>query len=57
MHLYLSYDALRALRRGRGDKHKIDSFMLVTTRPVAHSGRFVCMQVVLYVWESIGDKN
>ena len=23
---------------------KIDSFMLVTTRPVAHSGRFVCIR-------------
>ena len=27
--------ALRPHRRGRGDKHKIDNFLLVTTRPIA----------------------
>ena len=25
-------------------RKKIDIFMLVTTRPMAHSGRFVCIQ-------------
>ena len=29
MHSYLSYDASRAHRRGRGDKPKIDIFLLV----------------------------
>ena len=30
--------------RGRGDKHKNWHFLLVTTRPIAHSGRFVCIR-------------
>ena len=30
-----------AHRRGRGDKHKIDILLFVTTRSIAHSGRFV----------------
>ena len=45
MHSYETYDAFCAHRRGRGDKHKkIDIFWVVTTRPIAHSGRFVCMR-------------
>ena len=39
VHLDLSYDASRAHRRGRGDKPKNDSFLLVTTRLIAHSGQ------------------
>ena len=42
MHSYLSYDATCAHRRGRSDKQKID-ILLVTARPIAHSGRFVCI--------------
>ena len=38
MHSYLTYDASRAHRRGRGDKPKYDIFWLVTTRLIAHSG-------------------
>ena len=44
VHLYLNYDASRAHRRGRGDKQKIDIILLVTMRPIAHSGRSVCIQ-------------
>ena len=39
VHLDFSYDALRAHRRGRGDNSKIDIFLLVTTRLIAHSGQ------------------
>ena len=35
------YDALCAHSRGRGDKHINGHFLLVTKRPIAHSGRFV----------------
>ena len=35
--LYLSYDTSYVHRRGRGDKEKNDIFVLVTTRPMAHS--------------------
>ena len=44
MHSYQIYDTLCAHRRGRGDKHKNGHFLLVTTRPIAHSGRFVCIR-------------
>ena len=40
----LSYDALRAHRRGRGDKTKIDIFGLVTMRLIAHSGQSECLR-------------
>ena len=39
MHSYLTYDASRVHRRGRGDKPKNDIFLLVTTRLIAHSGQ------------------
>ena len=39
VHSYLSYDASRAHRRGRGDKPKNGHSLLVTTRFIAHSGR------------------
>ena len=39
VHSDFSYDALRAHRRGRGDNSKIDIFLLVTTRLIAHSGQ------------------
>ena len=39
MHSYLTYDASRAHRRGRGDKPKNDISLLVTTRLIAHSGQ------------------
>ena len=44
VHSYLSYDALCAHRRGRGDKQKNVNFLLVTTRPIAHSRQFVCIR-------------
>ena len=43
MHSDLSYDALRAHRKGRGDNSKIDIFLLVTTRLIAHSGQSECL--------------
>ena len=39
MHSYLTYDAPRAHRRGRGDKPKNDIFSLVTTRLIVNSGQ------------------
>ena len=39
VHSDLTYDALSAHRRGRGDKTKNDIFWLVTTRLIAHSGQ------------------
>ena len=39
VHSYLTYDASRAHRRGRGDKPKKRHFLLVTTRLIAHSGQ------------------
>ena len=39
VHSYLTYDASREHRRGRGDKPKNDIFLLVTTRLIAHSGQ------------------
>ena len=39
VHSYLTYDASRAHRRGRGDKPKNDIFLLVTTMLIAHSGQ------------------
>ena len=47
MHSDFSYDALRAHRRGRGDNSKIDIFLLVTTRLIAHSGQSEFFQIVL----------
>ena len=44
MQSYLCYDASLAHRRGRGDKEKIAIFLLVTTRPIPHSGWCVCIQ-------------
>ena len=44
MYLHLCYDASPAHRRGRGDKEKNDIFLVVTTRPIAHSGRCVCIR-------------
>ena len=43
VHSDLSYDASRAHRRGRGDNSKIDIFLLVTTRLIAHSGQSECL--------------
>ena len=44
VHSDFSYDALRAHRRGRGDNSKIDIFLLVTTRLIAHSGQSKCLR-------------
>ena len=44
MHLYLCYDASHLYRSGRDDKEKIDIFLLVTTRPIAHPGWCVCIR-------------
>ena len=45
VHSDLSYDALRAHRRGRGDNSKkIDIFWLVTMRLIAHSGQSECLR-------------
>ena len=48
MHPYWCYDASLVHRRGRGDKEKLDIFVLVTTRPIAHSGWCVC------IWNCVG---
>ena len=53
MHPYLSYDASRAHRRGCGDNAKILHFLLVTTRPIAHTGR--CVYIQNYVGELVID--
>ena len=45
MYLYLCYDASRANRSGRVDKEENWTFfLLVTRRPIAHTGRCVCIQ-------------
>ena len=44
VHSDLSYDALHAHRRGRRDNSKIDIFLLVTTRLIAHSGQSECLR-------------
>ena len=44
MHSYLTYDASRAHRRGRGDTSKFDIFLLVTTRLIVHSERSECFR-------------
>ena len=44
-HSDLSYDALRAHRKGRGDNSKkLTLFLLVTTRLIAHSGQSECFR-------------
>ena len=43
IHQYLSYNASCAHRRGRGGKKKF-TFFAVTTRPISHSGRCVCIR-------------
>ena len=49
LHSYLSYDASCAHRRGHSDKNKFDIFLLVTVRPIAHSGQSV------FIPNSVGE--